>query len=201
MLTPAVAGCAVFMGTLTWGSRPRLYAYARCRGLRCFYWHVNLGLAPQALCLRPLSRAALLLAREPGARAPGFMLTPAVAGCADFIGTLTWGSRPRLYAYARCRGLRCFYGHLNLGLAPQALCLRPLSRAALFLLAREPGARRPRLYAYARCRGLRVLFQFPDAFCNFDFLHLAESPIVTILVRHTFGCGHLAVMWLDILSA
>ena len=41
----------------SWGLRPRLYAYARYRGLR-----VN------------------TVASDPGACAPGFMLTPAIAG-------------------------------------------------------------------------------------------------------------------------
>ena len=61
---------------------------------------------------------------KPGAQAPGsnyktnpepaiagdsarfLRLSPAVAGSALFIGTLTWGLRPRLYAYACYRRLR-----------------------------------------------------------------------------------------------
>ena len=36
-----------------WGSRPRLYAYARCAGCSTLATNV-LGLTPQALCSRPL---------------------------------------------------------------------------------------------------------------------------------------------------
>src|SRR6185369_8602697 len=105
------------------------------------------------------------------------MLSPAVAGSAVFKGTLTWGSRP------------------------QGFMLTPAVAGCAVFIGTLTWGSRPRLYAFARCRGLRVLFQFPDAFCNFDFLHVAEAPIVTILVRHNLRCGHLAVMWLDVLSA
>src|SRR6185369_2238471 len=92
-----------FYETRTWGWRPRLYAYARFAGFNGF------------------------TKREPGAGAPGFMLTPA--------------SRASTV-----------YETENLGLAPQALCLRPLRGLHRFYETRTWGWR-PRLYAYARFAG------------------------------------------------
>jgi hypothetical protein len=115
-----------------------------------FIWHVNLGLAPQALCLRLLSQAkkyhsistirakpigmalhkkSLSLrsrrkhkawgasprirsskdteARENGRQREISSPFTRYRGLPSFLfGTLTWGLRPRLYAYACCRRLR-----------------------------------------------------------------------------------------------
>jgi len=51
----------------------------RCRPLRGLDLFLNwiLGLAPQALCCRPLRGLNLFSQLDPGARAPGFMLSPA----------------------------------------------------------------------------------------------------------------------------
>ena len=45
-------------------------------------------------------------AREAGDSVNSIPLSPAVAGSDPFIGALTWGLRPRLYAYACYRRLR-----------------------------------------------------------------------------------------------
>jgi hypothetical protein len=44
------------------------------------------------------------------------------------IGARETGDSVKLSSFARCRGLYPFYRHVNLGLAPQALCLHLLSR-------------------------------------------------------------------------
>src|SRR5215207_942148 len=59
------------------------------------------------------------------------MLTPAIAGSGPYL-HVTWGLHPRLYAYARYRGLRPLFARY-LGLAPQALCLRLLSQGKKYL--------------------------------------------------------------------
>src|SRR5882724_485337 len=87
---------------------------------------------PQALCFRPLSRAE--------------DLPPTSRALQDFLCWLSWGFaalHPRLYAFARCRGLR--------------ICRPPRGLANIF----RTGGPRPsnsaggaRLYALARYRGL-----------------------------------------------
>src|ERR1043165_4097470 len=97
MLAPAPRA-RDFWSVRSWGLRPRLYAGARSAGSR-FWSPAILGLTPQALCWRPLrglaffvtrswglrprlyavarSAGSLFLWRDPGAYAPGFMLSPA----------------------------------------------------------------------------------------------------------------------------
>ena len=65
---------------MTWGLGPRLYAVARYRGLVYILNVAILGLAPQALCCRPLR------------------------GLDAHVNEMTWGLRPRLYAVARFAG-------------------------------------------------------------------------------------------------
>src|SRR6185369_12729470 len=102
----------------------------------------SLGLAPQALCCRPLRGLGAFIVAIPGACAPGFMLSPASRArcfyCCD-----PWGLRPRLYAVARFAGSVLLLLR-SLGLAPQALCCRPLRGLGAFIVA-IPGACHPRL--------------------------------------------------------
>ena len=64
-----------------------------------------LGLAPQALCFRPLrGLIGHVVICVPGARAPGSMLSPASRARWSCCYLRTWGSRPRLYAFARFAG-------------------------------------------------------------------------------------------------
>jgi len=75
-------------------------AVARFAGLHVFLLRLILGLAPQALCCRPLRGLDTSL-NEQFLVTPGFMLSPASRAC-------------------------MFLLRLILGLAPQALCCRPL---------------------------------------------------------------------------
>src|ERR1041385_3463370 len=89
-----------------------------------------LGLAPQAVCFRPLrGLERFSFCFYPGACAPAFMLPPAT----------------------RARTLFPFASIL--GLAPQALCFRPLRGLGRFFLLRLSWGLRPRLYASARYAG------------------------------------------------
>jgi len=96
------------------------------RARTCFLRSI-LGLAPQALCCRPLRGLARVFAFDPGA------------------------GRLRLYAVARFAGSHVFLRSI-LGLAPQALCCRPLRGLARVFCVRSWGWR-PRLYAVARFAG------------------------------------------------
>src|SRR6185369_4601703 len=82
--------------------RPRLYAVARFAGSNCISI-CFLGLAPQALRCRPLRGLELYFYLFPGARAPGFTLSPASRARIVFL-FVSWGLRPRLYAVARFAG-------------------------------------------------------------------------------------------------
>jgi hypothetical protein len=92
------------------------------------------------------SNASLLLT-DPGACAPGFILSPASRARRFFING-SWGWRPRLYR--PLRGLDAFL--LN-GPGACAAGLNPRSRARTPVLLTDPGGWRPRLYAAARFAG------------------------------------------------
>jgi hypothetical protein len=88
-------------------------------------WAVILGLAPQALCCRPLRGLRACWDIYPwGWRAPGFMLPPA-SRAPRLLGYLSVGLAPQALCCRPLRGLKRF-SIVILGLAPQALCCRPL---------------------------------------------------------------------------
>jgi hypothetical protein len=115
-----------------------------------------LGLAPQALCCHPLHGLNVLLGDgwDPGARAPGFMLPPAPRAQCPFWVMGSWGSRPRVYAAARFRGLNVLFGRWDPGARAPGFMLPPALRAQCPFWVMGSWGSRPRLYAVARFRGL-----------------------------------------------
>ena len=132
------------------------------------------------LCAKSHSACEAGVSIKPGAQAPGsdhkdtpkpvktgdsvkFQSFAHCRGLRPFLfGTLTWGLRPRLYAYACYRRLR------HLGLAPQALCLRLLSHAkkyhSISTLGQSPSSyflRRPRSLAGVEVNFFRICCASP----------------------------------------
>src|SRR5215510_16079885 len=132
----------------TWGLRPRLYAVARFAG-----WAAECNGGPGACApgymLSPASRAGLRNAMADLGLAPQAICCRPLRGLGCGMQWRTWGLRPRLYAVARFAGWAaecnggpgaCAPGYMlspasraglrnamaDLGLAPQAICCRPL---------------------------------------------------------------------------
>src|SRR5215217_8958264 len=86
---------------------------------------------------------------KPGAPAPGSELENAIE-------PVETGDSPNINALSPASRAPRFYFDINLGLAPQALCCRPLRGLHAFILILTWGWR-PRLYAVARFAGFQLM--------------------------------------------
>jgi len=149
--------------------------------------------------LSPASRARSISQLDPGAGAPGFMLSPA-SRAQSIFSTGSWSWRPRLYAVARFAGSIYFFNRI-LGLAPQALCCRPL-RGLQSIFSTGSWGWRPRLYAVARFAGSIyflnwILGREPQALCCRPLRGLRKTKCSLHLVIELAHEDGALAQWLD----